>query len=70
MFMLSAHYSNPVDYSDGGLDGAQAGWDRLYGAVRLARSAINNAPASDDGNSWTPMKDLLSRWIEPMPGRL
>ncbi len=52
MFMLSAHYSNPVDYSDGALDGAQAGWERLYGAVRLTRNAINNAPASDDGNGF------------------
>jgi cysteinyl-tRNA synthetase len=52
MFMLSAHYSNPVDYSDGALDSAQAGWDRLYGAVRLTRSALNSAPASDDGNSF------------------
>lgn len=52
MFMLSAHYSNPVDYSDGALDSAQAGWDRLYGAVRLTRSALNSAPSSDDGNSF------------------
>jgi cysteinyl-tRNA synthetase len=53
MFMLSAHYSNPVDYSAGGLDGAQAGWDRLYGAVRLTRSALNSAPTSDDGNGFS-----------------
>jgi len=53
MFMLSAHYSNPVDYSDGALDGAQAGWERLYGAVRLTRNALNNAPTSDDGNSFS-----------------
>lgn len=52
MFMLSAHYSNPVDYSDGALDAAQAGWERLYGAVRLTRSALGNAAASDDGNSF------------------
>jgi cysteinyl-tRNA synthetase len=52
MFMLSAHYSNPVDYSDGALDGAQAGWERLYGAVRLTRCALNNAPDSDDGISF------------------
>ncbi len=53
LFMLSAHYSNPVDYSDGALDGASAGWDRLYGAVRLTRSTLNSAPTSDDGNSFT-----------------
>lgn len=57
MFMLSAHYSNPVDYSDGALDSAQAGWDRLYGAVRLTRSALNSAPVSDDGNSFSERLD-------------
>ncbi len=52
MFMLSAHYSNPVDYSDGALDSAQAGWERLYGAVRLTRNTLANAPAGDDGSSF------------------
>ena len=57
MFMLSAHYSNPVDYSDGALDGAQAGWERLYGAVRLTRQMLASAPASDEGNSFNERLD-------------
>jgi cysteinyl-tRNA synthetase len=57
LFMLSAHYSNPVDYSDGALDGAQAGWERLYGAVRLTRQMLASAPASDEGNSFTERLD-------------
>ena len=59
IFMLSAHYSNPVDYSDGALDSAQAGWERLYGAVRLTRSALGSAAAGDDGNSFNERLDKV-----------
>jgi cysteinyl-tRNA synthetase len=51
-FMLSVHYSNPVDYSDGAMAAAAGGWDRLYNAVRLVRRAMNTAPAGGaDGNA-------------------
>lgn len=52
MFAMSAHYASPVDYSDAGMQAAQAGWERLYGAVRLTRSMLGAAPASDDSNSF------------------
>ncbi|MBN8620650.1 MAG: cysteine--tRNA ligase [Anaerolineae bacterium] len=52
LFMMSAHYSNPVDYSDGALESAAAGWERLYGPVRVARGMLNSAPNTDDGNSF------------------
>jgi cysteinyl-tRNA synthetase len=49
-FMLSVHYSNPVDYTDEAMDGAAGGWERLMNAVRLVRRALNTAPAgSADG---------------------
>jgi cysteinyl-tRNA synthetase len=51
MFMLSAHYSSPIDYSEEALDAAAKGWERLYNAVRLLRRAISTAPDSGaDGN--------------------
>lgn len=50
-FSLSAHYSNPVDYSDEALNAATAGWERLYTPVRLARQMLSAAPASDEGNA-------------------
>ncbi|MEO0561784.1 MAG: DALR domain-containing protein [Chloroflexota bacterium] len=50
--ILTAHYSNPVDYSEDALDAAQAGWERLYNAVNLTRSMMNDADESDDGNSF------------------
>ncbi|MCB9454088.1 MAG: cysteine--tRNA ligase [Anaerolineaceae bacterium] len=52
MFMLSAHYGSPVDYSEDGLRGTVGGWERLYGAARLARQMLNGAPESDDSNSF------------------
>jgi cysteinyl-tRNA synthetase len=50
LFMLTTHYSSPVDYSDEAIQAAEAGWERLYGAVRLTRSMMNSAPSADDGN--------------------
>jgi cysteinyl-tRNA synthetase len=52
MFMLSVHYSSPVDYSEDALDAASRGWDRLYNAVRLTRRAMNGAAEGADGNSF------------------
>ena len=52
MFALSAHYSNPVTYSPDSMTSAQAGWDRMYNAVRLTRQMMNSAPESDAGNGF------------------
>ena len=51
-FMLSAHYSNPVVYSPEALASAAGGWERLYGAVRLTRQAMNGAPEGDTGSGF------------------
>jgi cysteinyl-tRNA synthetase len=50
--ILTAHYSNPVDYSETALDAAQAGWERLYNAVRLVRRGLQDAPNSQDSNGF------------------
>jgi cysteinyl-tRNA synthetase len=61
MFTLSAHYSNPVDYSADALAAAAGGWDRLYGAVRLTRQMMNSAPEnSADGGSFQARLDETS----------
>lgn len=57
MFVLSAHYSNPVVYHDESLVAASGGWERLYGAVRLARQLMNTAPESDEGNTFLARLD-------------
>ena len=57
MFSVSAHYSSPADYSEEAMKGIKAGWERLYGAVRLTRQMMNNAPESDDGISFLERLD-------------
>lgn len=52
MFSMNAHYSSPADYSAAGMESLKAGWERLYGAVRLTRQMMNQAPAGDAGNSF------------------
>lgn len=57
MFILSAHYSNPVTYHDDSLIAATGGWERLYGAVRQTRQRMNSAAESDEGNSFIERLD-------------
>jgi cysteinyl-tRNA synthetase len=52
MASISAHYSSPMDYSEDAMQGIKAGWERLYGAVRLTRQMMNSAPDNDSGNSF------------------
>jgi cysteinyl-tRNA synthetase len=59
LFSLTAHYTNPVDYSEAALDAATAGWERLYGAVRLTRQMLGGAPATDDGNAFLARLDKV-----------
>lgn len=42
-FILSSHYSNPIDFSSEAVEAARKGWERLYGAVRLAREQLRTA---------------------------
>lgn len=50
MLVVSGHYSKPLDYSDGSMDTARGGWERIYNAYRLVHQQMNHAPESDDGN--------------------
>lgn len=67
MFVLSAHYSNPVNYHDESLNAAEGGWERLYGAVRLVRQRMNSAPESDDGGGIRPrLAQARTAFVEAM----
>jgi len=46
-FILSNHYSSPLDYSREALQGAARGWERLIGAAQLARFKAQAAPHGD-----------------------
>ncbi len=48
-FVLSGHYSNPIDFSDDAVDAAFKGWQRLWGAVSLLRQQIRAASADAAG---------------------
>ncbi len=51
-FMLSVHYSNPIDYSDEAMQAAARGWERLHNAVRLTRFTMNGAAEGDAGSAF------------------
>jgi cysteinyl-tRNA synthetase len=67
MFAISAHYSNPVDYSEDSMGSVKAGWERMYGAVRLARQMMNIAPDTQDGNGFLDrLQQAKSDFLERM----
>lgn len=50
-FILSSHYSNPIDFSDEAVEAAYKGWQRIWGAVTLVREQLRVAedgPASPE----------------------
>jgi cysteinyl-tRNA synthetase len=49
-FILSSHYSNPIDFSDGALEAAEKGVERLLSPVRLVRDRLRTAVDSTDGS--------------------
>ncbi len=56
-FIFQSHYSNPIDYSDDALQGAQKGWERLMSAVRLTRDKLRSAPEGDAGKAFQSVLD-------------
>jgi cysteinyl-tRNA synthetase len=46
-FIMSSHYSNPIDFSDEAVEAARKGWQRIWGAVSLVREQIRMAPAGN-----------------------
>lgn len=53
-FILSAHYSNPVTWSEEALAAAKAGQERLHSAARQTRQRMNTALDSAEGNGFLP----------------
>ncbi len=46
-FILSSHYSNPIDFSDEAVEAAFKGWQRIWGAVTLVREQLRHAPEGE-----------------------
>jgi cysteinyl-tRNA synthetase len=56
-FVLSGHYSSPIDFSEAALDSAQRGWERLYNTVRLVRLTMRTAPETDAASGFGKVLD-------------
>lgn len=66
-FILSSHYSSPIDYSQEAMDAAQKGWERLMGAVRLVRHALRSAEQGEAGTGFLSVLDeYRQRFIAAM----
>jgi cysteinyl-tRNA synthetase len=48
-FILSAHYRNPIDFSNAALDAASKGWERVVAPALALRERRRTAPATDSG---------------------
>lgn len=66
-FMLSTHYSNPVDFSESAVDSARKGWQRIWGAVCLTREQMRTAPAGNASREvLATLEDTRTRFREKM----
>ena len=57
-FILSSHYSNPIDLSDDAVDAALKGWQRIWGAVTLVRSQMRDAAVGEVNSAVQEMLNL------------
>jgi cysteinyl-tRNA synthetase len=66
-FILSSHYRSPTDFSEGALEAAGKGLERLYGAVGLVRDRLATV---EDRGADTAFQQVLgghkARFIEAM----
>lgn len=46
-FVLSSHYSNPIDFSDEAMEATTKGWQRMMGAVTLVKQQMKHAPTGE-----------------------
>jgi cysteinyl-tRNA synthetase len=58
-FILSSHYSSPIDFSEGAVDSAHKGWQRLSGAVSLIHERRQSAPAGEANGEVLAMLDEI-----------
>jgi cysteinyl-tRNA synthetase len=56
-FILSAHYSNPIDFSDAAIEAASKGLERVLVPVRAVRDRLRSAAESNDGADFVATLD-------------
>ena len=66
-FILSSHYTSPVDITDAALAAAGEGASRLADAVRAIANRRKDAPAGDPDQAWLDkLNDFRSRFVAAM----
>ncbi len=66
-FILSGQYSNPVDFSEGAIEAAYKGWQRIWGAVTLTRDQLRQAEAGEiSAEAAKILADARAQFIERM----
>ena len=66
-FILSSHYSSPVDFSDEAIEAAYKGWQRIWGAVNLTRDQMRRAAPFEASPEVTDMLTAArAQFIERM----
>ena len=56
-FILSSHYSNPIDFSDAAIEAAAKGLERVLVPVRAVRDRLRSAIESNDGAEFVATLD-------------
>jgi len=56
-FILSSHYSNPIDFSEAALEAAAKGVERLLGPVRLVRDRLRTTTDSSGASEFVAVLD-------------
>jgi cysteinyl-tRNA synthetase len=66
-FVLSSHYSSPVDFTAEAVDSAFKGWQRLWSAVRLTREQMRSAPDGEaDGGVLAMLAEHRAGFVDKM----
>jgi cysteinyl-tRNA synthetase len=56
-FILSSHYSNPIDFSEAAIEAASKGLERVLVPVRSVRARLRDAVDSEDGAAFVTTLD-------------
>jgi cysteinyl-tRNA synthetase len=56
-FVLSSHYRSPTDFSEGALDAANRGLERLTSTVGLVRQRLRDAEGEESDPQWAAKLD-------------
>lgn len=66
-FILTSHYSNPIDFSDEAIESAEKGWQRIWGAVKSVRDQLVYAPTgAAEADILAQLDQFKTAFIEKM----